>query len=47
MLQLHLLIEGQKQNCVDVSTELVDHTNADKHFLKSIATGDETLGLQL
>jgi hypothetical protein len=47
MLQPHLLIEDLKQNCVDVSTELVGHTNAGENFLKNIVTGDETLGLRL
>jgi hypothetical protein len=37
-----LLSEGQKQNHVDVSKELVDHANADERFLKNIVTGDGT-----
>ena len=31
-LMLHLLSEDQKQNCVDVSQELVEHANADEKF---------------
>ena len=38
----HLLSEDQKQNCVDVSQELVKHGNTDESFLKNIVTGDET-----
>ena len=37
-----LLNEDQKQNCVDLSKELVDHENADENFLKNIVPGDET-----
>jgi hypothetical protein len=32
---LHLLSGDQKQNCVDVSKELVNHANADENFLNT------------
>jgi hypothetical protein len=38
----HVLVENQKQNCVEVSQELVEYLNADENFLKNIITGDET-----
>jgi short-subunit dehydrogenase involved in D-alanine esterification of teichoic acids len=37
-----LLNEDQKQNCVDVSKQLVNRENADENFLKNIVSGDET-----
>jgi hypothetical protein len=38
----HLLNEDQKQNCVDVSKDLVDCENGDENFLKNIVPGIET-----
>ena len=37
-----LLNEEPKQNCVDVSKQLVNRENADENFLKNIVPGDET-----
>jgi len=37
-----LLNEDQKQNCVDVSKQLVNHENANENFLKNIVPGDGT-----
>ena len=38
----HQLSEDQKQNCFDVSKELVNLANVDADFLKNIVTGDDT-----
>ena len=38
-----LLTDAQKENCVTVSQELFDRSNADENFLKNVITGDETL----
>ena len=37
-----LLTDAQKENCVKVSQELFDRSNADKNFLKNVITVDET-----
>jgi hypothetical protein len=34
--------EDQKENCVDLSKELVNHENADENFLKNIIPSVET-----
>jgi predicted AAA+ superfamily ATPase len=39
---LRLLTDEQKANCITVSQELFDLSNADKNFLKNVITGDET-----
>ena len=39
---LRLRTEAQKENCVTVSQELFDRSNADENFLKNVITGDET-----
>ena len=39
---LCLLTDAQKENCVTVSQELFDCSNADENFLKNVITGDET-----
>ena len=39
---LCMLKEDQKQTCVDVSKEHIDHANADEIFIKNILTGNET-----
>jgi histone-lysine N-methyltransferase SETMAR len=38
---LCLLTDEQKANCVAVSQELFDRSNADENFLKNVITGDE------
>ena len=40
---IRLLTDAQKENCVTVSQELFDRSNADENFLKNVITGDETL----
>ena len=39
---LRLLTDDQKQNCVDISQELLANANGNVNFLKNIITGDET-----
>ena len=39
---LHLLIDDQKENCVEISQELPANANGNENFLKNIITGDET-----
>jgi len=38
----HLLTDDQKENCVEISQELLANTNGNENFLKNIITGDET-----
>ena len=37
-----LLSDDQKENRVNISQELLDHTSADENYIKNIITGDET-----
>jgi len=37
-----LLTDGQKQNRVEISQELLANVNSNGNFLKNIVTGDET-----
>ena len=37
-----LLIDDQKENCVEVSQELLANANGNENFLTNIITGDET-----
>jgi len=39
---LRLLTDDQKENCAEISQELLANTNGNKNFLKNIITGDET-----
>jgi len=41
-----LLSEDQKQNCVDVSTQLVNHVNADENFSNVETNAVFTVGLK-
>jgi len=36
------LTDGQKENCVEISQELLANANGNENFLKNIITGDET-----
>ena len=38
---LRLLSNGQKENHVNISQELLDCPSADENFIKKIMTGDE------
>ena len=40
-----LLTDDQKENCVEISQELLANANGNENFLKNILTGDETWGL--
>ena len=37
-----LLTDGQKENCVEISQELLANANGNENFLKNIITGDGT-----
>ena len=37
-----LLTDDQKENCVEISQELLANANGNENFLKNIITGDET-----
>jgi len=37
-----LLTDNQKENCVEISQELLANANGNENFLKNIITGDET-----
>jgi len=39
---LHLLADDQKENCVEISQELLASANGNENILKNIITGDET-----
>ena len=36
------LIDGQKENCVEISQDPLVNANGNENFLKNIITGDET-----
>jgi len=36
-----LLTDNQKENCVEISQELLSNANGNENFLKNIITGDE------
>jgi len=38
---MHLLTDDQKENCVEISQELLANANSNEDFLKNIITGDE------
>jgi len=38
-----LLTDNQKENCVEISQELLANANGNENFLKNIITGDETV----
>ena len=38
----HLLTDYQKENCVEISHQLLANANVNKNFLKNIVTGYET-----
>jgi hypothetical protein len=37
-----LLTDHQKENCVEISQELLDNANGNENFLKNVITGVET-----
>ena len=39
---LRLLTDSQKENCVEISQELLANANGNENFRKNIITGDET-----
>jgi len=36
-----LLTDNQKENCIEISQELLANANGNENFLKNIITGDE------
>jgi hypothetical protein len=39
---LQLLMQDQRDSCIAICQELLDHTSKQENFLKRIITGDET-----
>jgi len=37
-----LLTNDQKENCIEISQELLANANGNENFLKNIITGDDT-----
>ena len=37
----HLLTDNQKENCVEISQEVLANANGNENFLKNIISGDE------
>ena len=41
-IHARLLTDDQKENCLEISQELLVNANGNENFLKNIITGDET-----